>query len=70
MWNVFKYAHLDIVDNDGELIYPANTWFLMGTYYNLDAAKEVIEHEIELYNCFCKSDEPNPKFKIESNFDD
>ena len=49
MWEVFRYAEKDIVDEEGHIIYPA--------------------FKIYLYNCTCKDGDPNPKFKILSNFE-
>ena len=46
-----------------------NKWFLIGDYNTIDAAANIVKHEIYLYNCTCQDGDPNPKFKIESNFD-
>ena len=68
MWKIYRYVEKDMVDVDGYVIYPAGAWYLIGDYNNLQAVKEIIEHEIYLYNCTCEDSDPNPKFKILSDF--
>lgn len=46
-----------------------NKWYLIGDYNTIDAVANIVKHEIYLYNCTCQDGDPNPKFKIESNFD-
>ena len=69
MWKVYRYAEKDIVDADGNIIYPAETWYLMGTYNNLFSVTDIVNHSIYLYNCTCQDGDANPKFKILSDFD-
>ena len=67
MWNVYRWADKDIVDDEGYVIYPKNNWYLIGDYDTIDAAANIVKHEIYLYNCTCRDEDPNPQFKIESN---
>lgn len=69
MWEVWRYAEKDIVSEDGAVIYPAGTWYSIGSYDDLHSVANIVNHEIYLYNCTCKDGEPNPKFKILSNFE-
>lgn len=69
MWKIYRYAEQDIVDLDNCVIYPKDTWYLVGDYNSLEAVTEVVKHEIYLYNCSCKDGDPNPKFKIVSDFE-
>ena len=69
MWNVYRWAEKDILDEEGYVIYPANSWYLVGDYDNIDTAANIVKHEIYLYNCTCRDGDPNPKFKIESNLE-
>lgn len=68
MWKIYRWAEKDIVDAEGHVIYPANAWYLVGDYDTIDAAARIVKHEIYLYNCTCTIDDPNPKFKIENDF--
>jgi hypothetical protein len=68
MWKVYGYAEKDIVTEDGTLVIPANTWYLIGDYDDLFTVANIVNHEIYLYNCTAHSEDPNPKFKIVSNF--
>ena len=63
------YAEKDIVDEEGHIIYPAFTWYSIGSYDDLFSVANIVNHEIYLYNCTCKDGDPNPKFKILSNFE-
>ena len=69
MWKVYRYAEKDIVSEYGDIIYPAGTWYSIGSYDDLFAVTNIINHEIYLYNCTCKDGDPNPKFKILSDFE-
>lgn len=69
MWKVYRWCYKDIVDDDGYVIYKANTWYLIGSYNTIDAAASIIKHEIYLDNCTATEDTPIPKFKIESNLE-
>ena len=69
MWNVYRWADKDIVEEEGYVIYPKNSWYLIGDYDTIDAAANIVKHEIYLYNCTCRDEDPNPKFKIESNLE-
>ncbi len=68
MWKVYRYAEKDIVTEDGTLVISANTWYLIGDYDDLFTVANIVNHEIYLYNCTAHSEDPNPKFKIVSNF--
>lgn len=69
MWEIFRYAEKDIVDEEGHIIYPAFTWYSIGSYDDLFSVANIVNHEIYLYNSTCKDGDPNPKFKILSNFE-
>ena len=69
MWKVYRYAEKDIVDFDGDVIYQAGTWYLIGDYQDLETVASIVNHEIYLYNCTCQEGDANPKFKILSDFD-
>lgn len=69
MWKVYRYAEKDIVDANGYVIYSKNTWYLIGSYTDLETVTSIINHEIYLYNCTCQNGDTNPKFKILSDFD-
>lgn len=69
MWKVYRWAEKDIISEDGDIIYPANTWYLIGDYWDLEAVTSIVKHEIYLYNCTCQDGDPNPKFRIESDFE-
>ena len=71
MWYVYKKLIYDVKDFDGEIIQKKGTWFFVGNYNSLDAAKEVLEHEIYLDNCAidaCNLTDV-PQYKIESHFE-
>ena len=68
MWKVYKYAKTDIVDDEGCIIYKKDSWFYIGSYSTLSKVAEIVEHEIYLENC--SNSNGNPKFKIESDFDE
>ena len=69
MWRIYRYAEKNIVDADGDIIYSKGTWYLIGDYDTIDDVASIVKHEIYLYNCICKDDDPCPKFKILSDFD-
>ena len=69
MWKVYRWADKDIVDEEGYVIYSANTWYLIGDYDTIDSASNIVKHEIYLYNYIATEDTLNPKFKIESNLE-
>ena len=69
MWKVYRYAEKDIVDEEGYVIYPKGTWYLIGGYWDLETVTSIVQHEIYLYNCTCQDGDANPKFKILSDFD-
>jgi len=66
MWKVFEWTEKEIRDMEGYIIYPANSWILIGSYDTIDTAANIVKQEISLYNLTCKDGDPNPQFKIES----
>lgn len=70
MWKVLRYTEKGIITEDGDIICPAGKWYLIGTYNSLEACTEIVKHDIYLYDCTCTDEDPNPRYRIESNFDD
>lgn len=68
MWLVYKWFNNDILDEEGYVIHKAG-WVELGSYSDLDSCKNVIQHDIYLYNCTCGENTPQPKYKVLSNFD-
>lgn len=69
MWKVYKWFDKDVLDSVGCIIYKKG-WVQVGTYPDMEAVQQIIEHDIYLYNCTCDENTPNPKYKILSNFDE
>lgn len=67
MWKVYRWCDKDILDDEGYIIYKANTWYLIGDYNTIDSASDMVKQEIYLDNCIATEDTPIPKFKIESD---
>ena len=64
-WAVYRWAYEDIVDEANYIIHKKG-WYEIGTYNSLEVASNIVQHEIQLYNCTCEDNTPLPKFKIET----
>lgn len=71
MWIVSTYLYEDLKDPEDYIIQKKDTWYEIGRYRDLETATSIMKHEINLYNYVAEitNDTRNPKFKIESNFD-
>ena len=70
MWKIYRWIEKDVLDEEGYIVYPAETWCLVGSYDDLSAVTNIVNQSIYLYNCLHQDDDyKNPKYKILSDFD-
>jgi hypothetical protein len=50
MWKVSMFNEREILDSEGYVIHPANSWIIIGTYDTIEAAARVLQHQRYLHD--------------------